>query len=156
MVKISKSIRVKLPKEVLKEIDDTSSKAPRMLIDIVQQTISVPEIASYKKTQPKHYKLARKELAFIMRKLGVEPGTYELAEAKTIIDEARNVFKDSLHRHLSEFDRSLFLKCCVEQHDSLSSEHRTNQARIHQSLKHEVSFDRANQYSNASEEFIKS
>jgi len=154
--KISKSIRVKFPKEVLKEIDDTSSKAPRMLIDIVQQTISVPEIASYKKTQPKHYKLARKELAFIMRKLGVEPGTYELTEAKTIIDEARNVFKDSLHSHLSEFDRSLFLKCCVEQHDSLSSEHRTNQARIQQSLKHEVSFDRANQYSNASEEFIKS
>jgi len=152
---ISKHKRVKFPNDVSKEIDDTSSRPPRMLIDIVQQSISVPEVSSYKKTQPKHYKLARKELALIMKKLGVEPGTYELAEAKAIIDEARNVFRDSLHRHLCEFDRAQFLKYCVEQHDSLSSGYRVNQARIHQSLKHEVSFDRASKYSNTSEEFIK-
>jgi hypothetical protein len=153
---ISKHERVKLSKAVLNEIDETSSRPPRMLINIVQQSISVPEVSSYKKTQPKHYKLARKELAMIMKKLGIEPGQYELSEAKRVIDQARNVFRDSLHEHLSTFDRTQLLKFCVEQHDSLSSRHRSDEMRIQQSLKHEVSFDRASQYSSDSQEFIKS
>lgn len=153
---ISKHERVKLSKAVLKEIQEASSRPPRMLINIVQQDISVPEVSCYKKTQPKHYKLARKELAMIMKKLGIEPGQYELSEAKRVIDQARNIFRDSLHDYLSTFDRTQLLKCCVEQHDSLSSKHRADEMRIQQSLKHEVSFDRASQYSSDFQEFIKS
>jgi hypothetical protein len=146
---------VEYPKETRHQIESTSNNPARMTIEVVEQTISVPEIPSHKAPLPKHYKLARKEIAFILKQQNVLPGIYELNEAKKIIDKAKLAYRDSIHSRLQEFDRNAFLKLCVEQHDRLSSEHRVEKARIAQSLKHEVSFDRQSSLGKKVEEFVK-
>jgi len=137
------------------KINETASKPPRMTINVVEQLTSVPEIPNYKGSTSKNYKLARKELAYILKNLEVEPGCYELLPAKAIIDKAKAIFRDDIHQYIRKFDKHKLLVLCVEQHDQLTSYHRNNQERIRQSLKHEVSFDRTNEYSKSSEELVK-
>jgi hypothetical protein len=100
------------------------------------------------------FKLARKDIAVIFKENDVEPGRYELAEAKRVIDLARNAFRDQLHRQIARFDKNRVVTYCIAQHDSWAADYDRTQDRLQHSLKHEVSYDRSQAFAEAHREFI--
>ena len=143
------------PANIQMSIESSASNPARMTMEVVEHTVSVPEPPYYNPPLPKHFKRARKEIAHILKSQKVTPGIYELGAAKEIIDAAKITFKQDIHKLLGKYERNDFLKCCVEHHDRLSSVHQIEKARLKQSLRHEVSYDRQAKYSESVEEFVK-
>jgi len=113
----------------------------------------VPDFADPIVPTPTEYKLARKELAIVMKESGLEPGRYELREAKVRIDTARERFRLHLEKQLAALDREMLVMSCVEQHDGLLLARRIRETRVQQSRVHQVDYDRLEALSKAREEF---
>lgn len=130
------------PENVAKAIKESCSRSPRVLINAIEKNISLPEYSDYETAHPRDYKLARKELAIILKSLGVKPGRYELSAAKKIINDARDKFRVDIHRKIQSFNRAKLIELCITQHEKLFVKSKEFQQRIIQSLKHEVAYDR--------------
>ncbi len=100
------------------------------------------------------FKLARKDIAVIFKENGVEPGRYELAEAKKLIDLARDAFRDQLHRQIARFNKGSVLAYCIAQNDAWTADYDRTRDHLQHSLKHEVSYERSDAFAEAHREFI--
>lgn len=125
----------------------------RYHLQVVERTIDVPDFADPVVPTPTEYKLARKALAVVMKDAGLEPGRYELQEAKVRIDAARERFRLHLEERLAPLDRGILAMACVEQHDGLLLARRFRETRVHQSRIHQVDYDRLEALSEARKEF---
>ncbi|TWG37388.1 hypothetical protein ATF69_2435 [Acidovorax delafieldii] len=130
-----------------------SNSPARYHLQVVERTIDVPDFADPVVPTPTEYKLARKALAVVMREAGLEPGHYELQEAKVRIDAARESFRLHLEKRLESLDREMLAMACVEQHDGLLLMRRLRETRVHQSRVHQVDYDRLEALSEARKEF---
>jgi hypothetical protein len=132
----------------------TAARLPRFTLKCVERTVDVPDFAQPLVPQPEQYKIARRDLAIVLKQQGVEaPGRYELAPAKMIIDSARDKLRQKVQERISELDRKSLLLFCIEQHDALMAEYRREVFRIKQSMNHEVSYDRSEAMSDAHDRF---
>jgi hypothetical protein len=126
---------------------------PRFALIRSQRTVDVPDFLDPQKLRPAMFKLARKDIAVIFKENSVEPGRYELAEAKRVIDLARNAFRDQLHRQIARFNKDRVLSYCIAQHDAWTAEFHRTRDRLQHSLKHEVSYDRSHAFAEAQRKF---
>ncbi len=134
----------------------TRSRSPRFNVTQMTRTVDVPDFSIPIEPAPQDFKVARRELAIVLKEGHSEPGRYELADAKPIIDAARNEYRSRLHVRIAQLDRESLLRFCLQQHDELISKFRRDSARIQLSLKHEVSFDRSASMAEAQAEYVKS
>jgi hypothetical protein len=119
---------------------------PRFTLMRSRRTVDVPDFPDPQKPRPAMFKLARKDIAVIFKENSVEPGRYELAEAKRVIDLARNAFRDQLHLQIARFNKDRVLSYCIAQHDAWTAEFNQTRNRLQHSLKHEVSYDRSHAF----------
>jgi hypothetical protein len=142
--------------DVVAALAGTAARLPRFTLKRVMRTVDVPDFAQPEVPQPEQYKIARRDLAIVLKQQGVEaPGRYELAPAKKIIDSARDALRQKVHERIAELDRKSLLLFCIEQHDALTAEYRREVFRIKQSLNHEVSFDRSEAMADAHDRFTR-
>jgi hypothetical protein len=127
---------------------------PRFTLMRSRRTVDVPNFLDPQKPRPAMFKLARKDIAVIFKENYVEPGRYELAEAKRVIDLARNAFRDQLHQQIARFNKDRVLSYCIAQHDAWTAEFHRTRDRLQHSLKHEVSYDRSHAFAEAQREFL--
>ncbi len=99
------------------------------------------------------YKLARKQLAIVMKELGLVPGRYELEEAKSRIDPASQRLRGHLETRLAELDRGQLIRACIEQNDAALVAERLKIQRARQSLTHDVEYSRLEAVEDARKEF---
>jgi len=151
---LSELIGESLNSEKVSSLLATASQIPRFTVKIVDRKIDVPDFATVDIPKPEQYKIARKELAIILKNQGGEPGRYELGLAKAIIDPARDAMRAKIHTLISVLDKKTLLKLCIEQHDALSIEYKNETFRIKMSLEHEVSYNRSEAMADAHEAFI--
>ncbi len=145
-----------LSSEVVAAISGTSMRLPRFTLKRVRRTMDVPDFSTPELPQPEQYKIARRDLAVILKEQGVAaPGRYELAPAKKIIDSARNAMRQKTHEHIATLDRGGLLLFCIEQHDALAAEYQREVFRIRQSLNSKVSFDRSEAMADANNRFTR-
>ncbi|MDF7809431.1 hypothetical protein P4E94_18460 [Pontiellaceae bacterium B12219] len=136
-------------------LQDTTKRPPRFKIHYVEKSAEIPDIPSPVIPKPEHYKYARKLLAHAFKDIGAEEGSYELAEAKKVIDEARNVYRNGVHTEIARYRKEELVPFCVEQIDALIGQYDYETTRIKNSLSHEVSFDRSEKYAEAHESYVK-
>lgn len=142
--------------DVVATLAGTAARLPRFTLKRVNRTVDVPDFAQPEIPQPEQYKIARRDLAIVLKQQGVEaPGRYELDPAKKIIDSARDALRQKVHERIAELDRKSLLLFCIEQHDALTAEYRREVFRIKQSLNHEVSFDRPEAMADAHDRFTR-
>lgn len=135
---------------------DTASRQPRFTIHTEQRIVDVPNFCAPEVPEPEHYKVARRDLAILLKEQGVAaPARYELAEAKRIIDIARDSMRQQIHEQIARLDRKQLLIFCIEQHDKLTARYQHEEHRLKLSLSHEVSFDRAEVLAEAHEKFTR-
>ena len=152
---ISYLVGLELNLEFASKLRATSSRKPRFTLKWFSRLVDVPDYSTADVPTSGQYKLARRDLAVVLRNLGVEPGRYELAQAKAIIDPARDALRAQIHHQIAAFDRQALALYCIEQYDALTAEYRREVFRVTQSLEHEVAFDRSDVLAEAHDTFTR-
>lgn len=143
-----------LDEEVMALLQKTSTRRPRFTTHTTRRRVDVPDYANPKVPEPEHYKLARRDLAVVLKSQGVAaPARYELEHAKDIMNAARDAARQEIHVQVARLDRKKLLLFCIEQHDKLTAKYDREVTRMKLSLSHEVSFDRSALLADAYEQF---
>lgn len=138
---------------VLKQLSDTAGARPRFTLRALRRTVDVPDYGLPDIPGPEQFKIARKELAVILKDHGVEAASrYELEPAKQVMNAARDEMRRRLHARIAGYDRSQLLRVCVEHHDRLTSRYQHEVTRLKISFGHDVSYDRASRLAELQEE----
>lgn len=144
-----------MPSELRQTLTGTGTRRPRFTLNHMQRTVDVPDFTLSQVPRAEDYKVARRDLAILLKAQGVAPGTYELDVAKSLINPARAAYRDAVHQRIRALDRESLLRYCVEQYDALIASYDRDELRITQSLRHEVDFDREETLADAHEKFVR-
>ncbi|WP_322104024.1 hypothetical protein [Paraburkholderia sp. J41] len=142
-----------LSNEVCDALNETAARAPRFFVETTVRDVDVPDAFDALIPEAEQYKVARRELAFTFQRMEAQPGRYMLADAKPLIDAARDRYRAHVHQSLMSFDRDALLRMAVEEYDHLATQYRQDYRRIKQSLKHETDYDRQGALAEKYEEF---
>jgi hypothetical protein len=142
-----------LPKGLEEAILSMSGGLARYTLRVTARRVDVPEHPPVVIPRMSDYKLARKQLAEVIRDLGLAPGRYALSEAKEKIDLASAKFRLRIDGRLAQLDRLQLIRACIEQHDALLATERERIERARQSLSHEVDYDRVDAIEEAREQY---
>lgn len=137
-----REIGLELPEGFTERFIGIAAEQARYHLKVVYQRVDVPIYIKPVIPTPGDYKLARKQLAKEIMALGLEPGKYELADAKEKIDKASASFRKYLESRLAIFDKSQLVRVLIEQHDGLLATERNRIERAKMSLAHAVEYDR--------------
>lgn len=130
------------PDDLTDLLQSRASEAARFQLQHTKRVVDVPDFLDPVVPSPTDYKLARKHLAVAMQQLGLNPGRYELKEAKTKIDAGRDFLRVHIEQRLASLDSHQLVQQCIEQHDALVAAERFAILRARQSLSHDVEYDR--------------
>lgn len=144
-----------MPAEVRESLAGTSCHLPRFTLNHMQRMVDVPDFTRPQAPRPEDYKVARRDLAILLKTQGVAPGEYKLEAAKVLINPARAAYRDVVHQRIRTLDRESLLQYCVEQYDSLIAFYNREEFRIKQSLCHEVDYDREHSLAEANETLVR-
>ncbi|MBP6748221.1 MAG: hypothetical protein KA144_01170 [Xanthomonadaceae bacterium] len=133
----------------------TRDRMPRFSVSRRQRTVDLPVDAYPENPKPRDYKLARRDLAHAFKRAGVAPGSYELEEAKRVIDPVRDQFRSEIHASISSMPRMALVRFCLEQFEAQIAEYDTGLTRLEISTSHEVEFDRAQEWVKIHSEFLR-
>ena len=144
---------MQMPGGLAEQLQSRAGERPRYHLRVVDRVVDVPDYVNPVLPSPTDYKLARKQLAIAMQELGLNPGRYELSDAKSKIDAGRDYLRRHIERWLVLLDRRQFIRECIEQHDALLIAERLKIQRVRQSLNHDVEYDRLAVTEEARKEF---
>lgn len=144
-----------MPAELRQALAETAGRLPRFTLSQMRRMVDVPDFTQPQVPRPEDYKVARRDLAILLKAQGVDPGTYTLEAAKALINPARAAYRDAVHHRIRELDRESLLRYCVEQYDALTASYDRDELRIKQSLRHEVDYDREQSLAEAHEKFVR-
>lgn len=142
-----------LPEGLEEAVMSTAGELARYTLRVATRRVDVPDYPSVVIPRMSDYKLARKQLAEVIRDLGLAPGHYALSEAKEKIDLASAQFRLRIERRLAQIDRPQLIRACIEQQDALLATERERIERARQSLSHEVDYDRVDAVEEAREQY---
>lgn len=144
-----------MPPELRQALADTAARRPRFTLNHMPRTVDAPDFTQSQVPRAEDYKVARRDLAILLKAQDVAPGTYELDVAKALINPARAAYRDAVHQRIRALDRESLLRYCVKQYDALIASYDRDELRITQSLRHEVDFDREETLAEAHEKFVR-
>lgn len=154
---LSGLLGLSIDEEVIALLRETATRPPRFTTHTTRRRVDVPDYANPRVPESEHYKLARRDLAVVLKNQGVAaPARYELEPAKIIMNAARDAVRQGIHAQVAHLDRRKLLLFCIEQHDKLTAKYDREVMRMKLSLTHEVSFDRSALLADAYEQFTRS
>ncbi|POZ61029.1 hypothetical protein C2I19_15770 [Chromobacterium alticapitis] len=147
------ALGMSLPEGLEGAVLSTSGELARYTLRVANRRVDVPDHPSVIIPRMSDYKLARKQLAEVIRDQGLAPGQYTLSEAKEKIDLASAQFRLRIEGRLAQLDRLQLIRACIEQHDALLATERERIERARQSLSHEVDYDRVDAIEEARQQY---
>lgn len=144
-----------VPVELYDALEKTAVRPPRFTLNHMQRMVDVPDFTQPQVPRLEDYKVARRDLAILLKAQDVIPATYTLEIAKTLINQARKAYRDIVHQRIRALDRESLLRYCIEQYDALIAAYDRDELRIKQSLRHEVDYDREHSMAEAHEKFVR-
>lgn len=149
ILKSHEALEMSLPQGLEAAVLSMSGELARYTLRVGTRRVDVPEHPLVIVPRMSDYKVARKQLAEVIRDLGLAPGRYSLSEAKEKLDLASAQFRLRLEERLAQLDRLQLIRACIEQHDALLATERGMIERARQSLSHEVDYDRVDAIEDA-------
>lgn len=144
-----------MPAELREALAGTAGRLPRFTFTHALRTVDVPDFTQPQLPKLEDYKVARRDLAVLLKAQGVAPGTYMLEDAKALINPARVAYRDAVHTRIRALDRESLLRYCIEQYEALTASYDRKEIQIKQSLRHEVDYDREQSLAEAHHEFVR-
>ncbi len=152
---VTSALKLPLGSNLEAELRKTANRLPRFKMKLTHRDIDVPEFADPEKPSSTHFKIARRDLAYVFKDLGVEEGTYELDTAKNLIDSARNQYRNIIHEKIEKLDKDEIIKFCILQLDQIFTKYDRDKYSVQMSLTHEVNYDRTKTLAESHDTFIK-
>jgi hypothetical protein len=152
---LSAAVGLAVPASVGDALRNSKHGKPRFTLKVMNRVVDVPDFADPVIARPEHYKAARRDLAIIFRELGATEGKYELADAKSLIDRARDRFRDHIHGQVAACRSKELAVFCVEQIDALTAKYDREKLTVRISLEHEVGYDRNARLVELQEAFVR-
>jgi len=154
IVGLASQIGIAVTEDEIQRIRESGKRPPRFTTKAVNRPVDLPDHVDPVLPTPAQFKAARRELAIIFQASKAVPGRFELAEAKAIIDPARQAYRARVHKTINQFARTPVLLFAIEQFDALVTDYDRRVFRIKMSLSHEVDFDREHDLAEAHEKFV--
>ncbi|AKE12424.1 hypothetical protein [Serratia liquefaciens] len=149
---LSQILHIEFSEDIRQQIINTGNRPARMAISSEERTFDTLEIKP-NIPEAKHFKLARKTLANLIKDSGVQEGNYELQKAKDIINPLADFFREKIHATIRSMSREHLLQFVIENYDAYVAEDHTKNKNIVLSLQHEVNYNRAEKLAKQSTEF---
>lgn len=138
----SKLLNKELPSGFVGRFTEFSKNKPRYFRQVLDESVDVRHDFQPLVPSEKEYKLARKQLAKVLLQLDIQPGRYELAEAKQKIDQAKQQLNTYIQEQLSKYDKNKLIPFLMQHSDASLIKARLKITRTKISLQHEVDYDR--------------
>ena len=151
---LSPLINIDYPLNIKEQIKLTSTQPFRITLSKFDKGFDTPERKPII-PEPKHYLLARKHLAEIVKEQGISEGLYQLNVAKEIIDIISEIQRKKVHSKILCYDPKSLWLFAMNEYDAYISEDYILQNRMKMSLKHKVTYDRAEKLTEEDSDFIK-
>lgn len=149
---LSKILNIEFSEDIRQQIVNTGNRPARMAISSEERTFDTLEIKP-NIPEAKHFKLARKKLANLIKDSGIKEGSYELQNAKDIINHLADFFREKIHATILSMNREHLLQFVIENYDAYVAEDHRKKKNIMLSLQHEVNYNRTEKLANQSNEF---
>lgn len=149
---LSKILNIEFSEDIRQQIVNTGNRPARMAISSEERTFDTLEIKP-NIPEAKHFKLARKKLANLIKESGIQEGSYELQNAKDIINPLADFFREKIHATILSMNREHLLQFVIENYDAYVAEDHRKKKNIMLSLQHEVNYNRTEKLANQSNEF---
>ena len=150
---LSPLINIDYPLNIKEQIKLTSTQPFRITLSKFDKGFDTPERKPII-PEPKHYLLARKHLAEIVKEQGISEGLYQLNVAKEIIDIISEIQRKKVHSKILCYDPKSLWLFAMNEYDAYISEDYILQNRMKMSLKHKVTYDRAEKLTEEDSDFI--
>ena len=151
---LSPLINIDYPLNIKEQIKLTSTQPFRITLSKFDKGFDTPERKPII-PEPKHYLLARKHLAEIVKEQGISERRYQLDEAKEIINRISDIQRKKVHSKILCYDPKPLWLFAMNEYDAYISENYNLQNRIKMSLKHEVTYDRTKELAEENTKFIR-
>ncbi|HEC9996413.1 TPA: hypothetical protein R4G17_004386, partial [Salmonella enterica subsp. enterica serovar Liverpool] len=149
---LSQILHIEFSEDTRQQIINTGNRPARMAISSEERTFDTLETKP-KIPEAKHFKLARKTLANLIKESGVQEGNYELQKAKDIINPLADFFREKIHATIRSMNREHLLQFIIENYDAYVAEDHRKKKNIILSLQHEVNYNRTEKLAKQSTEF---
>ena len=150
---LSPLINIDYPLNIKEQIKLTSTQPFRITLSKFDKGFDTPERKPII-PEPKHYLLARKHLAEIVKEQDISEGLYQLNVAKEIIDIISEIQRKKVHSKILCYDPKSLWLFAMNEYDAYISEDYILQNRMKMSLKHKVTYDRAEKLTEEDSDFI--
>ena len=100
------------------------------------------------------FKNARKQVSGIVRGLDIDPGDYELDDARIIINKIRDEFVKEIDAYILRYDFATNIKTLMQNIESLTHDAQSELAMIEKSVDYEVDYDRIEKFNKVHTEFL--
>ncbi len=141
-------------RKIIEQVNKERGKLPRFMAFHKDKEVSFPEFIPIYKPEIHDYKRARNKIAELAAALDIKPGENELEHAKEILNQLRRLVVDAIQTEVLKYDVVLSIPYLIERIDALEDDHDRQRFSLHQSMKHEVDFERDERYFNEWQEFL--
>jgi len=141
--------------QIVQKVNQERGKLPRFTAFHRDKEVSFPEFIPVHAPEIHDHKKARNKIAELAAALDIKTGDYELEPAKEILNRLRRSVVDVIETEVMKYNFDLCLPYLIERIDAHEDEHDRNRLYLHQSLKHDVDFERDEHYSNERQEFLR-
>jgi hypothetical protein len=141
--------------QMVEKVNQERGKLPRFMAFQKEKEVAFPEFIPVHKPKIHDYKRASNKIAELALDLDIKPDDYELEPAKEILNRLRRSVVEEIQTEVLKYDGVFSIPYLIERLDALEDDHDRQKFYLHQSLKHEVDFERDKSYSNEHREFIR-
>jgi hypothetical protein len=139
---------------ILVKLDALSSQDPRFKVFEHHQEAAIPELLKPIEILPTDYKRARKRIAELALKEGVEPGSYSRKEAVVLINKLRIAVLKELGESILRLDRNQAISFLIRQIEAYCHSEQRAKMRAEGAKAHAVDYDIGASRQRSNSEFI--
>lgn len=132
-----------------------SSKKPRYKVHQLSMGVCFNHLSGTSlSAEIYEFKKARKEIAYLAKKLDVKSGVYELSEAKSLINEVRRGAVKIIDAMICEFNYSSFVILLMKNLERLMHHVKADLELIEKSVELDVDYDRSKKYAKIHSNYL--
>jgi hypothetical protein len=125
---------------IVELLEKTKSGKPRFKMFSVKKPASFPEFISPLEPKPTHFKKAKKRIAELAKKLGIEEGEYKLEDAKEIINKLRDAIVAEINSEVAKYGFDAAIPFLIARIGALNAGFERDRHMVEQALEFEIDY----------------
>ena len=138
--------------EEIVKLRENASKPVRFMMFEHRKDVAFPEFSKIHSPQPYDRKKARKRVAELAKRVGLDVGVFSLLEGRDKLNNLRRVAVKEINQIIEQYSYSTAFPFLIAERDSIDNKYEMEEATLKASLRHEIEFDRNERMAEANNE----